>query len=148
MGGSRGPLYRLTKSPLSCHHRGSRDDIVQLAQFFLSQYAAQYGSKVRVLKRFNQGDEVLFWPGNVRQLENRVKKAVIMSDSALLNPSDLSLAPGDKRHIKPLSQAEEDFKKKYIREVLDMNNWNKAQTARVLDVDPRTIFRYIEKLED
>ena len=37
---------------------------------------------------------------------------------------------------------------KYIREVLDLNNWNKAQTSRDLDVDPRTIFRYIEKMED
>jgi DNA-binding NtrC family response regulator len=89
-----------------------------------------------------------FWPGNVRQLENRVKKAVIMSDSALLNPDDMGLQAGDKRHVKSLAAAEEDFKKKYIREVLDMNNWNKAQTARDLDVDPRTIFRYIEKLED
>jgi DNA-binding NtrC family response regulator len=89
-----------------------------------------------------------FWPGNVRQLENRVKKAVIMSDAALLSPDDMDLTAGDKRNIKPLAQAEEDFKKKYIREVLDMNNWNKAQTARDLDVDPRTIFRYIEKLED
>ena len=59
------------------------------------------------------------------------------------------MAPtGQKRAIKPLAEAEEDFKKSYIREVLELNNWNKAQTARDLGVDPRTIFRYIEKFDD
>ena len=36
----------------------------------------------------------------------------------------------------------------YIKRVLDMNNWNKAQTARDLDIDARTVFRYIEKLRE
>ena len=143
-------IYRLNEVSLELPPLRDRgDDIVQLAQFFLSHYAAQYDSKVR---GFSNACTVsmkgYFWPGNVRQLENRVKKAVIMSDSALLNPDDMGLTAGDKRHVKSLAVAEEDFKKKYIREVLDMNNWNKAQTARDLDVDPRTIFRYIEKLED
>jgi DNA-binding NtrC family response regulator len=88
-----------------------------------------------------------FWPGNIRQLENRVKKAVIMSDAALLAPQTMDLSKNDKRHIKPLALAEEEFKLDYIRKILDMNNWNKAQTARDLDVDPRTIFRYIERFE-
>ena len=143
-------IYRLNEVSLSLPPLRDRgDDIIQIAQFFLSQYAAQYDSKVR---GFSNACTVslksYFWPGNVRQLENRVKKAVIMSDSALLNPDDMGLNASDKRHVKPLAEAEEDFKKTYIREVLDMNNWNKAQTARDLDVDPRTIFRYIEKLED
>ena len=89
-----------------------------------------------------------FWPGNVRQLENRLKKAVIMSDRALLSPEDLGIREGEKRGIKPLTEAEEYFKKSYIREVLELNNWNKAQTARDLGVDPRTILRYIEKFDD
>ena len=143
-------IYRLNEVTLELPPLRDRgDDIVQLAQFFLSHYAAQYNSKVRGFSNAcTLSMKAYFWPGNVRQLENRVKKAVIMSDAALLTPDDLELAAGDKRHVKPLAQAEEDFKKKYIREVLDMNNWNKAQTARDLDVDPRTIFRYIEKLED
>ncbi len=142
--------YRLNEVTLDLPPLRDRgDDIIQLAQFFLNRYATQYDSKVRgftnpcvlALKGF-------FWPGNVRQLENRVKKAVIMSDRSLLTPEDLSLKPGDKRHVKPLNEAEEDFKIVYIREVLDLNNWNKAQTARDLGVDPRTIFRYIEKMDE
>jgi transcriptional regulator with GAF, ATPase, and Fis domain len=71
-----------------------------------------------------------------------------MSDRSLLTPDDLGLEKGSKRSVRSLAVAEEDFKKQYIREVLDLNNWNKAQTARDLDVDPRTIFRYIEKMDD
>jgi transcriptional regulator with GAF, ATPase, and Fis domain len=143
-------IYRLNEVTMTLPPLRDRgDDIMQLAQFFLSHYAAQYSSKVRGFSNAcTMAMKSYFWPGNVRQLENRVKKAVIMSDAALLSPDDMDLTAGDKRNIKPLAQAEEDFKKKYIREVLDMNNWNKAQTARDLDVDPRTIFRYIEKLED
>ena len=128
--------------------RGRGDAIELLAQYFLRKYVEQYGGKA---KRFtNQALVPLkssYWPGNVRQLENHVKKAVIMSDRGLLNPDDLGLGGTTKRHILPLSDAQEDFKVDYIRRVLDMNNWNKAQTARDLGVDARTIFRYIEKIE-
>ena len=42
-----------------------------------------------------------------------------------------------------LDEAAEEFKLSYIKEALEINNWNKAQTARELGVDPRTIFRYL-----
>ena len=70
-----------------------------------------------------------------------------MSDRALLNPDDLGLEASGKRDILPLSEAQEEFKLDYIRKTLEFNNWNKAQTARDLGVDARTIFRYIEKFQ-
>jgi transcriptional regulator with GAF, ATPase, and Fis domain len=142
--------YRLNEISMQLPPLRDRgDDIHELARFFLSKYADQYGSKVRGFT--NECVRAMlgyYWPGNVRQMENRVKKAVIMSDRALLNADDLGIGAGDKRHVKDLDEATEDFKKRYIRETLELNNWNKAQTARDLGVDPRTIFRYIEKMED
>ena len=142
--------YRLNEVSLhlpALRDRG--DDIPLLAQYFLSRFADQYGSRARGFTNETiKAMKNYFWPGNVRQLENRLKKAVIMSDRALLSPEDLGIREGEKRAIKPLTEAEEDFKKSYIREVLELNNWNKAQTARDLGVDPRTIFRYIEKFDD
>ena len=129
--------------------RDRGDDIHELARFFLNKFAEQYGSKVRGFT--NEAVRAMlayYWPGNVRQLENRVKRAVIMSDRALLNADDLGIVAGDKRKIESLDAATEEFKKNYIREALELNNWNKAQTARDLGVDPRTIFRYIEKMEE
>lgn len=47
-----------------------------------------------------------------------------------------------------LTQAREDFQRRYILEVLDRNNGNRTKTARDLGVDPRTIFRYLEGMPD
>ncbi len=142
--------YRLAEVTITLPPLRERgDDIHQLARYFLNKFAEQYSSKARGFT--NEAIVALlnyFWPGNVRQLESRIKRAVIMSDRALLNADDLGIVTHTRRNIKNLDEATEDFKKKYIREVLELNNWNKAQTGRDLGVDPRTIFRYIEKMED
>ena len=142
--------YRLNEMAVNLPPLRDRgEDIVVLAQYFLNSYREQYGSKPRGFT--NQALLAMkhyFWPGNVRELENRIKKAVIMSDRALLNPDDLALEGGQKRSIETLSEAEEAFKLDYVRKALDLNNWNKAQTARDLGVDARTIFRYIERINE
>ena len=142
--------YRLNEVSIELPPLRERgDDIHQLARYFLSKYAEQYSAKTRGFN--NEAVRAMrnyFWPGNVRQLENRVKKAVIMTDRALINGEDLGIKGSDKREILPLADAEEVFKKDYIRQALELNNWNKAETARDLGVDPRTIFRYIEKFDD
>ena len=125
------------------------DDIEVLGQYFLNKYREQYEASARGFT--NQtllAMKNYFWPGNVRELENRIKKAAIMSDRALLAPEDMGLDSAGKREIKPLAEAQEDFKLDYIRKALELNNWNKAQTARDLGVDARTVFRYIEKFRD
>lgn len=143
-------FYRLNELTVQLPPLKERgEDIAVLAQYFLNKFREQYGGKGKGFT--NQALLAMnhyAWPGNVRELENRVKKAVIMSDRALLNPDDLGLEGADKRHVVPLDEATEEFKSDYIRQVLELNNWNKAQTGRDLGVDPRTIFRYIEKMED
>ena len=143
--------YRLNEVTLKLPALRDRgDDVHQIAQFLLNKYADQYGSRAR---GFTTGAlnamRGYYWPGNVRELENRVKKSVIMTDRAQIGPEDLGIAPrADRPPTRTLAEAEEEFKKDYIRRALDENQWNKAQTARALDVDPRTIFRYIEKFEE
>ncbi len=142
-------FYRLNEVTVQLPPLRERgEDILLLARFFLNKYAEQYSARSRGFN--NQCIKAMkgyYWPGNVRQLESRVKRAIIMSDRALLNAEDLGIQSGDKRYIKPLAEAEEEFKMGYVRDVLELNNWNKAQTARDLEVDPRTIFRYIEKFD-
>jgi len=141
-------FYRLNEVTVklpALRERG--DDVLLIAQFLLTRYAEQYGARAR---GFSAGALNLLksyaWPGNVRELENRIKKAVIMTDRQQLVPEDLGIAvTAAGESIRTLADAEEDFKMAYIKKALDSNGWNKAQTARVLDVDPRTIFRYIEK---
>src|SRR5215471_11202538 len=128
--------------------RDRGDDIVVLARYMVSRYAPEYGGKVRgltpnavaAIKRHR-------WPGNIRELENRIKKAVVLSDKALLGPEDLDLSPDDLPPILPLAEAKEKFQREYINEVLALNGGNRTKTARDLGVDPRTVFRHLEKEE-
>jgi transcriptional regulator with GAF, ATPase, and Fis domain len=128
--------------------RDRGDDIVVLARYMVGRYAPEYGGKVRgltpnaiaAIKRHR-------WSGNIRELENRIKKAVVLSDKALLGPEDLDLTPDDLPPILPLAEAKEQFQRDYINEILVLNNGNRTKTARDLGVDPRTIFRHLEKEE-
>ncbi len=124
------------------------EDLVVIAKYFLQKYAKEFGSKVR---GFTPAAVVAMrkyaWPGNIRELENRLKKAVVLADRALVSAEDLDLRPEILEPILPLAQAKEEFQKRYVSEVLDRNGGNRTKTAKDLGVDPRTIFRHLEKLE-
>ncbi len=125
------------------------DDVLVIAKFLLAKYTEEYGSKVKgftpnaliALRKYS-------WPGNVRQLENRIKKALVLCDRSLIGPEDLDLFPEALEPIMSLAQAREDFQRRYILDVLERNNGNRTKTARDLGVDPRTIFRYLEREPD
>ncbi|MDQ3265982.1 MAG: sigma 54-interacting transcriptional regulator [Myxococcota bacterium] len=124
------------------------DDLGVLGKYFLQKYSKEFNSRAKgftpaaaiAMKKYS-------WPGNIRELENRLKKAVVLADKALLGPDDLDLKPENLDPIMPLAQAKEEFQKRYINEVLERNNGNRTKTAKDLGVDPRTIFRHLEKLE-
>ena len=126
--------------------RARGDDILVIAKYLLNKYTAELGSNVRgftpnALIAIRKYD----WPGNIRQLENRIKKALVLCDQSLIGPEDLDLTQEQMQPILPLDKAKEEFQRKYILEVLERNNGNRTKTARDLGVDPRTIFRYLEK---
>jgi transcriptional regulator with GAF, ATPase, and Fis domain len=122
------------------------DDIVILARYLLARYAPEYGGRV---KGFTESAVVALrkyrWPGNIRELENRLKRAIVLADKALLAPEDLDLTAEALAPILPLADAKEKFQRDYINEVLALNSGNRTKTARDLGVDPRTIFRHLEK---
>jgi transcriptional regulator with GAF, ATPase, and Fis domain len=69
----------------------------------------------------------------------------VLADKALLGPEDLGLTADVLPAILPLSDAKDKFQREYINQVLELNNGNRTKTARDLGVDPRTIFRHLEK---
>jgi transcriptional regulator with GAF, ATPase, and Fis domain len=125
--------------------RARGDDIPAIAKYFLGKYAKEFEARVKgfsapalaALRKYA-------WPGNIRELENRIKKAVVLAERSLITPEDLDLKPEDLDPIMPLLQAKEEFQKRYINEVLERNGGNRTKTARDLGVDPRTIFRHLE----
>ena len=124
------------------------EDLMLIARYLLKRYAEHYNTKVRgfspqcamLMKKYH-------WPGNIRQVENRIKKAIIMAERAQLTPEDMELSDQDLEPVMPLAQAKEEYQRRYINEVLARNNGNRTKTAQDLGVDPRTIFRHLEREE-
>jgi transcriptional regulator with GAF, ATPase, and Fis domain len=129
--------------------RDRGEDVLVLARYLLSRYGREYDAKV---KGFSPNASVAIrkynWPGNIRELENRIKKAVVLCESTMIGADDLGLTADVVPQILNLSDAKDRFQREYINEVLALNNGNRTKTARDLGVDPRTIFRHLEKEGD
>jgi len=126
--------------------RARGEDVVLLSRYLLKKYREEFSSKV---KGFTPGAMMAIkkhiWPGNVRELENKIKKAIILCDATMLGQADLDLTDDNLPSVMTLSEAREEFQRRYVLEVLERNNGNRTKTAEELDVDPRTIYRYLEK---
>jgi len=137
------------------------NDVLLIARYFVTRYAREYGAKIDAASPFDAGAERALlrftWPGNIRQLENHIKKALVLADGPALTARDLDLEidlPGTggaptavaaPEQILPLAEARELWQRDYINHVLGLNSGNRTKTARDLGVDPRTIFRHLEK---
>jgi transcriptional regulator with GAF, ATPase, and Fis domain len=122
------------------------DDVLIIAKALLSKYADELKSSVQgFTPQALSAIKKYAWPGNIRQVENRIKKGLVLCERSLLGPEDLDLGETGDNPILPLEKAKEEFQRKYVLEVLERNNGNRTQTARDLGVDPRTIFRYLER---
>jgi transcriptional regulator with GAF, ATPase, and Fis domain len=128
--------------------RDRGDDVLVLARWFLQRYAKEFQSRARgfapsataALRKHR-------WPGNIRELENRLKKASVLAEGPLVTAEDLDLRLDDLEPVASLAEAVEAFRKRYVNDVLERNGQNRTKTAKDLDVDPRTIFRHLEKME-
>jgi transcriptional regulator with PAS, ATPase and Fis domain len=130
--------------------REREGDVLILAKYFLHRFAGELDVPARTFSAAaEQAIAAHPWPGNIRQLENHIKKALVLAEHNVLMPEDLGLQPPPPRdtgpRVLPLAEAKERFARDYVREVLAKNGGNRAQAARDLDVDPRTIFRFLEK---
>ncbi len=122
------------------------EDVIVIAKFLLAKYATEMNAAVKgFTPKAVEALRTYDWPGNVRQLENRLKKAVVLADKTLIGPEDLDLSAERQARIVPLSQAREDFTRRYIIEALERSGGNRTAAAKELGVDPRTVFRYLER---
>ncbi len=124
------------------------EDVLVLARYFLAFFTGEYKSRARgfspqallALRKHS-------WPGNVRELRNRIQRGVVLAERALLRPEDLELPSQDASPVLSLARAREEFQTRYIEQILERNGGNRTRAARELGVDPRTVFRFLEKQE-
>ncbi len=141
--------YRLNTLALKLPPLRERgEDVLVLARYFLASFGSEYKSRARgfspqalsAMRKYG-------WPGNIRELKNRIQRAVVLAERPVLRPEDLELDAQDERPVLPLARAREEFQRRYIEEVLERNGGNRTRAARELGVDPRTVFRCLERLE-
>jgi DNA-binding NtrC family response regulator len=134
-------FYRLTVVEIEVAPlRERKDDISLLVDKFLFKYGIEYKDRfvkitpeaLKVLERYN-------WPGNIRELENIIQRAVIMCDKII----DIEQLP---EHLKYSLEFSEDqllplkeIEKKYIKKVLRATGNNKTKAAEILQIDRKTI---------
>lgn len=129
------------------------NDILLLAQHFLESFAAAADKEVRGLGPSAAARLRDYpWPGNVRELQNCMERAVALAEGPEIDAADLparvrayqapisAIAAASGIPLRPLSQVEQD----HILHVLEATGGNKAQAARILGLDRKTLYRKLE----
>jgi len=137
--------------------RERRDDILMLANHFLETSSRKFKKDVRGISQ--RAKRILAnydYPGNVRELENLIERAVMLSTEAFVDIKDLpepvviasERAENDEREARPYPFAEmtlEDIEKKHIGEILKAAGHNKVKAAKMLGLTRPALYRKLKK---
>jgi DNA-binding NtrC family response regulator len=138
--------------------RERQEDIPLLAQHFLKHYSAENGKTIAAIS--NEAMDLLCsyaWPGNIRELENAIEQAVALSYQPVLTPEDLPHDVREQVAVPPRTQGSleqsiladtpslEEVKKRYVLHVLEQTQGNVSATARILNVDRRSLYRMLSR---
>ena len=126
--------------------RAHKDDIPLLIDHFLNKYSQEMSKRVdRISVEAMQLLKQYHWPGNIRELENAIERAVVLSRSRTLRTSDFAFL---KLALTPTSgsQALRDMEVSHILKVLDENDWNITRSSAVLGINRVTLHKKIKRL--
>ncbi|WP_164218102.1 sigma 54-interacting transcriptional regulator [Virgibacillus sp. YIM 98842] len=155
--------YRLTRLPIYIPSLQERiEDLPELTENIILKLNQDYGRKIKHISK-----EALIkltsyhWPGNIRELENVIGRAMIYMDIneetikkhhlPELNVSGDAINHSDKKENisieKPLQQALNQFEKEYIYEAYKQNQYNKTKTAKMLNISLRNLYYKMDKYQ-
>lgn len=133
-----------------------REDIPLLTHHFLQKYNKELKRNLKGISSEAMSAMMTYqWKGQVRELENIIERAVLLSDNDYLQLEDL---PGairkavDSKEInikmdsESLDEAVQVFEKHHIQSMLKRTEGNKSEAARLLGIDPSTLYRKMERL--
>jgi two-component system response regulator GlrR len=128
-----------------------RDDIPLLAEHFLAKYAHEFGRSARVLSEAATRKLMFYdWPGNIRELENTIERAVMLTEKKRISDTEIFL-PDAAGYIKDESFQEvkarvvTQFERTYINNLMATYHGNVSQAARAAKKNRRAFWELIRK---
>ena len=127
------------------------DDLLIMATIFLKRYASRVGKKdLRFSKEAMTAIQAHHWPGNIRELTNRIRRSVVMADGPLIAPEHLGIVVS---HLDPepycdglsLKEAKARFESQLIAQVLAKYNGNVLLAAKALRTSRSMLYNLIQK---
>ncbi len=132
--------------------RARGDDSVMLARHFLLKFCTEMGVTKRFTSQAITAIQRYRWPGNVREIINKVKRAVVVSEDMQITPENLGLSgyshafPCDEKlHIESLKKIKNDVERQMLIEALSSSSNNLSQAAKLLGVSRTSIYNLKKK---
>lgn len=141
-------LYRINTVEIRVPPLRERlEDLPLLVDHFLQQYGRKYKRNgIRVDKSIFAKLKKYHWPGNIRELQHAIERAVILSDGKVINSPELLINSAPERSItteKGLTM--DEMEKRFIMQSLDDNEGNVTKTAQVLGMTRTALYRRMKK---
>ena len=129
--------------------RQRTDEIVPLAEMFIAKYAEKYRRDIHGLT--SESAEILkrqYWSGNIRELQNCIEKAVILSDVGMLGPEDIEMPQSRQSATEPQmsgSDTLDEAEEKAIRAAMARFGGNLSMVAKSLNISRPTLYAKLKK---
>jgi len=139
--------YRISEITIEIPPVRDRDGCrVLLAQYLLNRFTKQHGSTVKGFSAEAQDAiDAYAWPGNVREMENKIKGAVIMAEGKFVTPEDLGLPAATCAPSLNLRKVRQEAETRAIREAMARACGNISRAAELLGVTRPTLYDIIQK---
>jgi DNA-binding NtrC family response regulator len=122
-----------------------KEDIPLLAEHFLYRFCQETNKPINKISREAMDEMMLYdWPGNIRELENAIERAVVVGKQREILPEDLPIFCHESPPIKSARSLKE-VEKAHIEQVLAENQWNMARSAKILGIDRSTLYSKIKR---
>ena len=127
--------------------RDRQGDKILLARYFLENMAPDLNSKVTGFStEAATAIESYPWPGNIREMENKIKRAIIMCDGKQLTPEDLAISTTEELSIN-LRHVRQDAEKYAIKQALSVTDGNYSSAAKMLGITRPTLYDLVKKYD-
>jgi len=140
-------LYRINTIQITVPPLRERtEDILPLARLFISKFSAKYNkSGITLSQATVKRLQNHLFPGNVRELEHMMEKAVIMTDTGVITPEDLFIQTRAAHTRQTGSLRLDENEKRLISEALHLHDYKQTDTCRELGISRKTLYNKMKR---